>query len=270
MPILEWVNALKELYQSRDQQKNAIYEIIGIADIVRGATNPYETATAQRMKGTIGSGRMAGVKAAVANFVRDLMRLKADIIARNFDAETLTRMTGEEVTPAVMEILRNEFTRFCSIDIETDSTVEMDEATEKEANAQIMQVIGGTLSAGQGLIASGVLPPPMVINLILEMTKMLLHPVRHSRGVIELIDGYQEMLGAYMQMDPTGALMKPPPPPAPGAGPPVKARPEPRRAPRGDKMVKARRRFPPQGVRHHRRGSCRWEKQPNESRRRPL
>ena len=34
--------------------------------------------------------------------------------------------------------------------------------------------------------------------------------------MIELIDGYQEMLGAYMQMDPTGALMKPPPPPPPG------------------------------------------------------
>ena len=220
VPILEWVNALKELYQSRDQQKNAIYEIIGIADIIRGATNPYETATAQRMKGTVGSGRMQGVKAAVANFVRDLMRLKADIIARNFDAETLTRMTGEEVTPPVMAILRNEFTRFCSIDIETDSTVEADEATEKEANAQIMQVLGGVMQAGQGLMAGGLLPPPMVINLVLEMAKMLLHPVRHSRGVIDLIDGYQEMLSAYMQMDPTGALMRPPGPPPPGAGPP--------------------------------------------------
>ena len=66
------------------------------------------------------------------------------------------------------------------------------------------------------MLQSGVLPPPMVINLMLEMTKMLLHPVRHSRGVIDMIDGYQEMLGAYMQMDPTGALMRPPPPPPPG------------------------------------------------------
>ena len=225
VPILEWVNALKELYMSRDQQKNAIYEIIGIADIIRGATNPYETATAQRMKGTVGAGRMTGVKASVANFVRDLMRLKADIIARNFDAETLTQMTGEEVTPPVMEILRSDFMRFCTIDIETDSTVETDEATEKEANAQIMQVIGGTMQAAGGLLQTQLLPPPMIINMTLEMIKMLLHPVRHSRGVIDMINGYQEMLGAYMQMDPTGALMRPPPPPPgpggpPGAGPP--------------------------------------------------
>ena len=220
VPILEWVNALKELYMSRDQQKNAIYEIIGIADIIRGATNPYETATAQRMKGTVGSGRMLGVQTGVANFVRDLMRLKSDIIARNFDAETLTRMTGENVTPTVMDILRNDFTRFCSIDIETDSTVQADEATEKEANAQIMQVIGGTMQAAGGLLQTGLLPPPMIINLTLEMIKMLLHPVRHSRGVIDLVDGYQEMLHAYMQADPTGALMRPPPPPPPGAGGP--------------------------------------------------
>ena len=220
VPILEWVNALKELYMSRDQQKNAIYEIIGIADIIRGATNPYETATAQRMKGTVGSGRMQGVQVGVANFVRDLMRLKSDIIARNFDAETLTRMTGENVTPSVMDILRNDFTRFCSIDIETDSTVQADEATEKEANAQIMQVIGGTMTAAGGLLNAGLLPPPMIINMTLEMIKMLLHPIRHSRGVVDMIDGYQEMLHAYMQADPTGALMRPPPPPPGPGGPP--------------------------------------------------
>jgi hypothetical protein len=222
VPILEWVNALKVLYDSRNQQKQAIYEIIGIADIIRGATNPYETATAQRIKGTMGSGRMQGVKSAVANFVRDMMRMKADIIAKNFDADTLTKMTGENVTPQVMAVLRSDFTRICSIDIETDSTVEVDEATEKESNAQTMQVIGATMSAAQGMLATGLLPPPMVIQLTLEMTKMMLHPVRHSRGVIDLINGYQEMLTKFMQADPMGVSMRPPQPPSgpPGQPPP--------------------------------------------------
>jgi len=219
VPILEWVNALKELYGSRDQQKQAIYEIIGLSDIVRGASNPYETATAQRIKGTMGTGRMQGVKSAVANFVRDLMKLKADIIAKNFDAATLTRMTGEDVTLPVMAVLRSDFLRTCNIDIETDSTVEYDETTEKEANAQVMQVIGATMTAAQGLLATGLLPPPMIIQLTLEMIKMMLHPVRHSRGVVDLINGYQEVLMKFMQMDPMGATMRPPPPP-PGAPPP--------------------------------------------------
>lgn len=221
VPILEWVNALKVLYDSRNQQKQAIYEIIGLSDIVRGASNPYETATAQRIKGTMGTGRMQGVKQAVANFVRDMMRMKADIIAQNFDAETLTKMTGENVTPQVLAVLRSDFTRICSIDIETDSTVEADEATEKESNAQTMQVIGATMSAAQGMLTTGLLPPPMVIQLTLEMTKMMLHPVRHSRGVIDLINGYQELLTNFMKADPMGVSMRPPgappPPPPPGS-----------------------------------------------------
>jgi uncharacterized protein YqfB (UPF0267 family) len=221
VPILEWVNALKVLYESRNQQKNAIYEIMGISDIVRGSSNPYETATAQRIKGTMGTGRMQGVKSAVSNFVRDLTRLKADIIAKNFDAEVLTKMTGEDVTPAVMAVLRSDFTRMCSIDIETDSTVEFDETSEKESNAQTMQVIGAVMSAAQGMLQTGLLPPPMVIQLTLEMVKMMLHPVRHSRGVIDLINGYQEMLTKFMQADPMGVSMRPPqPPPPPPGGPP--------------------------------------------------
>ena len=69
------------------------------------------------------------------------------------------------------------------------------------------------------MLATGLLPPPMVIQLTLEMTKMMLHPVRHSRGVIDLINGYQELLTKFMQLDPMGASMRPPPPP-PGAPPP--------------------------------------------------
>src|SRR4029077_7184757 len=219
VPILESVNALKVLSHTRNQQKQAIYEIMGISDIIRGASNPYETATAQRIKGTMGAGRMQGVKSAVSNFVRDLTRLKADIIAKNFDAETLTKMTGEKVTPEVMNVLRSDFTRICAIDIETDSTVEFDETSEKESNAQTMQVIGAVMTAAQGMLTTGLLPPPMVIQLTLEMIKMLLHPVRHSRGVIDLINGYQELLTKFMQLDPMGTSMRPPAPP-PGAPPP--------------------------------------------------
>ena len=54
------------------------------------------------------------------------------------------------------------------------------------------------------MLQTGLLPPPMMIQLTLEMTKMMLHPVRHSRGVIDLINGYQEMLTKFMQLDPMG------------------------------------------------------------------
>jgi hypothetical protein len=186
---------------------------MGISDIMRGATNPHETATAQRIKGTMGVGRLSDQKQSVANFVRDLLRMKAEIIAKNFDAETLTRMTGEEVTPEVFDILRSDFTRTCSIDIETDSTVELDETMEQESNAKILMAMQGIMTGAQGLLATGVLPPPMIMQFTLELIKMMLQPIRNSRGVVELIDDFQEQLA-------TAAMMMPPMPPMGPGGPP--------------------------------------------------
>ena len=77
----------------------------------------------------------------------------------------------------------------------------------------------GIMQGSQGMLQLGILPPPMVMQFTIELIKMMLHPIRHSRGVTDLIDGYQEMLGAYMKMDPTGALMRPPAPPPPPGGP---------------------------------------------------
>ena len=204
---------------------------------------------------------MQGVKAAVANFVRDLMRLKSDIIARNFDAETLTRMTGEDVTPAVMEILRNDFTRFCSIDIETDSTVEADEATEKEANAQIMQVIGGTMTAGQGLLQAGMLPPPMVINLDPRNDQ----DAAASRAAFARRHRPDRRLsgdaGGLHADGPDGGPDAPAAATAVPEARPAADLPARRRAPAEARTEKARRSYPLRAARRHLRGSCKWPRQ---------
>jgi hypothetical protein len=223
VPIIDWVNALKELYVAREQIKTAIYEVMGISDIMRGSSSPYETATAQRIKGTMGTNRLDAQKMVCANFSRELLRMKAEIIAKNFDASTLTRMTGEEVTPAIEAILRDDFQRTCSIDIETDSTVAVDEQIEQESNAKIMMACQGIMQNAAGLLQTGVLPPPMVIQFTLELIKMMIHPIRNSRGVVDMIDNFQEQLQAQM-MNPMLPMAMPPPgmgaSPPPGGPPP--------------------------------------------------
>jgi hypothetical protein len=94
MPLDGLVMAIQALTERREVVKQTIYEITGISDIVRGASNPNETATAQNIKG-----RWAGLRISVrqkkfAQFARDLVRLKAELIAERFDAQTLSLMTG--------------------------------------------------------------------------------------------------------------------------------------------------------------------------------
>jgi hypothetical protein len=225
MPIDQWMAALDKLLLAREQQKVSIYEIMGISDIMRGATKASETATAQRIKGSMGVVRLQDQKNAAANFARDLMRLEAEIIANNFDAEILTRMTGEEVTPAVEAILRDDFQRTCSIDIETDSTVEVDQQTEQQSMAMVMQSIQAVMMGTGQMMQIGVLPPPQVLKFSIELLRMFLHPIPAARGVIELLDDFNEQLTASIAMQPPPMLGQPmggPPPggPGPTAGPP--------------------------------------------------
>jgi hypothetical protein len=221
LPIEAWVTALTQLYLAREQQKQAIYEIMGISDIMRGATKASETATAQRIKGSMGTVRLSDQREAAADFARDLMRLKAEIIAKNFDAQTLEKMTGETVTPGVMDILRSDFQRTCSIDVETDSTVSVDEQQEQQSMAMVMQAIQAVMQGTQTMLMTGILPPQQVVMLGLELLQMALHPVRYSRGVMELIDGFKSQLTAQMMMGPVPP-QGPPPPPGGAGGSPTK------------------------------------------------
>ena len=93
-PLDTITKALVALYQQRDTIKQTIYEVTGIADILRGSTDANETATAQKIKAQWGSLRIQRMQGEVARFARDLFRLKAEIIATKFQWQTIVMMTG--------------------------------------------------------------------------------------------------------------------------------------------------------------------------------
>jgi len=93
---------LIQLYDARERVKRTLYEITGMADILRGETNPNETLGAQQLKAQFATRRISRAQKQVARFARDLMRLRAFVMARHFSVETLGRMTGlPEVMPAM-------------------------------------------------------------------------------------------------------------------------------------------------------------------------
>jgi hypothetical protein len=94
MPIEKLVTVLEGLYVAREKTIQAIYEITGLGDVMRGVSNPHETLGAQQMKSQWGSMRLQRLQRDVQRFIRDLLRVKAEIIAEQFEPETLESMTG--------------------------------------------------------------------------------------------------------------------------------------------------------------------------------
>lgn len=88
------VAVIKGLYERAQFLIQEIYELTGISDVLRGSSNASETATAQQIKANFGSMRLQARQTDVQNFIRHLLRIKAEILAEHFAREQLQEMTG--------------------------------------------------------------------------------------------------------------------------------------------------------------------------------
>lgn len=94
VPLEPIVKTLLQLYQQREQVKSVIYEITGIADIMRGSTQASETLGAQELKNQWGTLRLKRLQKEVMRYSRDCLRIMAELATTKLQPETLSKMTG--------------------------------------------------------------------------------------------------------------------------------------------------------------------------------
>ena len=94
MPIEKLVAVVQQLYVSRVQIKTVIYEITGIADIMRGSSQASETLGAQEIKNQWGTLRLKKTQKAVMRYCRDCLRIILEIAVSKLSPQTLKAMTG--------------------------------------------------------------------------------------------------------------------------------------------------------------------------------
>lgn len=289
-PIEKMVEALNELLAARERVKQDAYEITGIADIIRGSSDPNETLGAQQLKAQSSSIRVKDRQKNFADFVRGALRIGSDIITNHFQPDSIAQICDMKTVPesnwikgpngqwmdpaqvqalmqaqqqammqgpagnaapppmppgpqgqglgpagapmlpgvpqgipmmghnggppmppetlgqAAIKLLKDPLMRNFRIDIETDSTVAMDEATEKSARLEFVTAIGQFLEAAQQITAG-----PMGAELGPLLGEILLFAVRGFKVGTQL-EGAIESAIEQMQ---TKAKNPTPPPPDP-------------------------------------------------------
>lgn len=100
LPMMEVAQTLMSLYEAREKAKADLYEITGMSDIIRGATNPNETATAQNIKSNFASQRLTERQRAVQRFARNIIEIMGNVIARHFTLETIQKISGVKMLTA--------------------------------------------------------------------------------------------------------------------------------------------------------------------------
>lgn len=150
MPVKDHAAVLMQLYQYRTSLVQAIYEMTGISDIMRGSTAASETATAQQIKSNFGTLRLQRRQREVQRYIRDLMRLKAEIIGENFSIETLRIMTGLEYMTAEEKATAQQMMQFAQMQEQQGMPAppvdpKMAEMLEKPTWEEIKQIISNDM-----------------------------------------------------------------------------------------------------------------------------
>lgn len=103
MPIAEIATTITALVALRKQVIDDIYQIMGLSDIMRGATDPNETLGAQQLKTQYGSTRIRDKQQELVRFARDLVEISSQIITEKFDPATMIEMSQTQLPTQQMQ-----------------------------------------------------------------------------------------------------------------------------------------------------------------------
>lgn len=146
------------LIEAREKVKAQIFEIEGISDIMRGASQQYDTATATSAKASLGSTRLAVMMKDVADYIARLLQLKAHMICTFYQPERVLERAGsvpatdeQYVQPALQLLASNPLNHY-RLSVSTDSLQLPNWNQEKAERSEAIQAI--TAMMGQILPAA--------------------------------------------------------------------------------------------------------------------
>ena len=203
LPLGAIAEALVGLYDARERTKQVLYEVSGLSDIMRGQVDPREKLGQSRLKGQFASQRLQSKVRVMEQVAKGAIAIKAEIIAEHYDPQFIRQLSGFDFIPEVerlkqqqpeavehvfglaMQLLRDEKTRGFRIDVETNSTILIDDDEEKQRRVEFLDSAGNFLERA--------LPVAMQVpSLAPLMADMLLFSVRGFRAGRQLESSFEE------------------------------------------------------------------------------
>jgi len=189
-PIDQYITALQQLSQRRAEVIENIYNVTGVSDIMRGNSDANETATAVTKKTNFGTLRNQDRQNDMQRFIRDLLRIKAEIICEYFAPEKLSGflLPQEQANPQIVEqainLLKTEKLRGMIFTVETDAVF-----NREEENARVLEAVN-TINEMVSRAMTTVSQQP----LLLPLYKTMIETVAGTLPKARIFDGVLEQV----------------------------------------------------------------------------
>lgn len=212
-PVEQVVTVLQQLQAQYEAVKATLQEISGMADIIRGSSNQYETAAAQTIKAQFASVRMNGYQRDVAEFVTGIINIMGEMMVQLYSDEKLQKIVGQlnpadlPFIPQALEVLRNDQLAMYKISVQADSLVQADWALEKGQRMELMGYVSQFLQSSVPAIQQN----PNMAPLLLTMFKFTIAGYRGGAEIEGALNRELEQMAKQAQE----AAAQPPQPPPP-------------------------------------------------------
>jgi len=190
LPLEQVTQALQQLNQAREAIKGQIYELTGIADIVRGASKASETLGAQQIKAQFASVRIKKLQDETARFASDIMRIKAEIMVKHFEPELIIKKANMmatpdmELVPQAMALLKEPLEFEWRVEVNADTLAQADYAAEREDRMNFMGVMSKFMQQFGPMVQSAPASAPLLLTLL----KWSVSSFRNAQDIEGLLD----------------------------------------------------------------------------------
>lgn len=195
LPMEQVVETLDKLKEQLAEKQRLLYEITGWSDLMRGQVqDSQQLATTTRAVVRYGSVRVQAIQDDFARYASDLQRLRAEIIVKFFDDETIITRSNIMKTPdaplakQALQFLRQDFAKY-AIEVKPEAIAQADFAAMKQERTEFMQAFIQAMEAGGRLTQSmGPQGTAMLLPVIGEVVRWTMSGFRGSSemdGVME-------------------------------------------------------------------------------------
>ncbi len=218
LPLDMIIKAIEVLTVKLVEKIQLLDQIIGLSAAIRGQANPNSTATANRIEAGFASTRLETDKDEVARFASDIQKLRSEIIANHYDAETIIErsnamrmeldpMTHEpnvELIMKAVDLIKSDFRQY-RVEIKPDSLALRDYASMKQERVETIGALAGLFQQAIPMVQMF----PQAAPFVLEVGKWLMSSTKGSQQIEGIFDKFAA------QAEQAAMQPKPPAPPDP-------------------------------------------------------
>lgn len=202
-PTNELSSAIVETVSVSEQLEAKLDQLYGIPDIVRGSSDPNETASAQQQKGHYLSLRSSNPAEMMQELVRETVELMVDLMFKRFPESKLEQVCGvpfwkeedKQYWPQVLALCRDDQDRKIRVNIQTDSTI----TANRNAEVEQKNFLAKTVFEGISAMAAAGQQVPEMVPVAAEALMLVIQGAAHGKQVE---DKMRQALEQMMQPKP--------------------------------------------------------------------